>query len=274
MTTNFYVSCWANEVDHLGALALASAWSADGIEGPVPTEPCAAEALRANTLPWIAEIPTGGNYVPKPHLTVAQHLDDLRRLAEASLAFHPVMINTLAGSDAWSFREMMDFHTRALELEQELKVPISFETHRSRPTFNPWITRDLLLELPDLHLTCDFSHWCVVTERLVMDEEPELLELIASRARHIHARVGYEQGPQAPDPNAPEYTAATAAHVRWWQRIMRQQAAIGKQALSFTPEFGPDGYLQCEPITQRPVADLRELNHSMMQRLRHVMQQP
>jgi hypothetical protein len=27
-----------------------------------------------------------------------------------------------------------------------------------------------------------------------------------------------------------------------------------------TPEFGPDGYLQVDPYTQEPVADLWELN--------------
>jgi hypothetical protein len=27
-----------------------------------------------------------------------------------------------------------------------------------------------------------------------------------------------------------------------------------------TPEFGPDGYLQCAPFTGKPVADLAEIN--------------
>ncbi len=34
-----------------------------------------------------------------------------------------------------------------------------------------------------------------------------------------------------------------------------------------TPEFGPDGYLQCEPFTRRPVADLWELNVWTAERL-------
>ena len=271
MTIQPFISCWGNETDITGALALAASWQATGIEGPTPTDEPNREALQHRSVPWIAEIATGGNYVPRAHLSVQAHLDDLRRLIEAGLPFAPLMINTLAGSDAWSFAEKVKFHVAALPLEAEFGVPIAFETHRSRPTFHPWGTRDLLMELPDLHLTCDFSHWCAVAERLVMDEETELLDLVASRARHIHARVGYDQGPQVPDPRAPEFADAVAAHVRWWQTIVHKQAAMGRRSFTFTPEFGPDGYLQSEPFTRKPAADLREVNHWMLRHLRDVI---
>jgi len=271
MTLQYFVSCWGNEVDHLGALTLAEQWQADGIEGPPPKDDANAEALRHCTCPWIAEVVTGGNYVPRPHMNVVQHLDDLRRLVETCLPFSPVMINALAGSDAWSFADKVAFYTTALDLEREFGVPIAFEVHRSRPMFHPWVTRDLLAELPGLHLTCDFSHWCAVTERLVMDEEPELLDQIASRARHIHSRVGYDQGPQVPDPRAPEHETALRSHLRWWQHIVNRQAGLGRANLTLTPEFGPDGYLQCEPFSQRRAADLREVNRWMQDHLRDVI---
>ena len=35
-----------------------------------------------------------------------------------------------------------------------------------------------------------------------------------------------------------------------------------------TPEFGPDGYLQCQPFSGEPVADLREVNLWMAKRER------
>ena len=265
MNLKLFVSCWGNEVDVSGALALAKAWPADGIEAP-PPEGEHAEALRESGLPWIAEVVTGGGYVPKPKWRVEQHLDDLRGLIEKALPLSPIMVNTLAGSDAWSFATNIEFYSQAIAMGHELGVPLSFETHRSRPTFNPWVTRDLLHELPELRLTCDFSHWCAVCERLVMDEEPELLDLIAKRVLHVHARVGYDQGPQVPDPRAPEYVTALDAHLRWWQFL-----AEGKGEFSMTPEFGPDGYLQSEPFTQRPVANLREVNEWMAGHLRHVM---
>jgi hypothetical protein len=270
MNLIYFVSCWANEVDIQSALSLAKSWRADGIEGPLPMDETNLHALHHREVPWIAEIATGGGYVPHPHLTPQQHLDDLRRSIEAALPFSPILINTLAGSDAWSFADNVKFHAAAIPLEAEFGIPIALETHRSRPTFHPWVTRDLLQELPDLYLICDFSHWCAVTERLVMDEEAELLDLIASRARHLHARVGYAQGPQVPDPRAPEHAEDLAAHLRWWRHLVARQAASGRASFTITPEFGPDGYLQSEPFTQRPAVDLREVNHWMLQTLRDV----
>lgn len=134
------------------------------------------------------------------------------------------------------------------------------ETHRGRYSFNPWLMRDVLLALPSLLITADFSHWCVVSERFVLDDEPELLSLTAKHVHHIQPRVGYSQGPQVPDPRAPEYASALAAHECWWDVLWDGMAARGYSRCTATPEFGPDGYLQCAPFTRKPVADLWEVN--------------
>lgn len=270
----FFVSCWGNEVDATGALDLMDSWSADGIEGPPPADDRNREALklaRREQKPWISEVVTGGGYIPTPHLHPAEHLEDLKRGIEASLPFTPLAVNALAGSDAWAFRDQVRFFESAIQIAAENGTHILFETHRTRPTFHPWRTRDLVRELPHMRLTCDFSHWCAVCERLVMDEEPELLDLFAKHAGHVHARCGYDQGPQVPDPRAPEYETSIASHERWWQHIVRTQSAMGATRFTFTPEFGPDGYMHCEPVTKRPVADIREVNHWMMRHLRDVM---
>jgi hypothetical protein len=105
-----------------------------------------------------------------------------------------------------------------------------------------------------------------VCERLPDDESA--LALAISRARHVHARVGYAQGPQVPDPRAPEYEAELLAHEGWWRRIARAAAERGQALLTITPEFGPDGYLQQAPFSRRPVAELGELNRWMARRQR------
>ena len=120
--------------------------------------------------------------------------------------------------------------------------------------------REVLHEVPDLKVTCDFSHWCVVSERLLLDEEPEILELMAKHAFHVHARVGYTQGAQVPDPRAPEYAAELASHERWWSVLATLMAKRGFSEMTMTPEAGPDGYLQEAPFTREPVADLWEVN--------------
>jgi hypothetical protein len=249
----------------------------DGVEGPVPLDATEREvfmaALSEARVPFIAEITTGGNYVPNAGLSVAAHLEEFQRKLEHALALKPLLVTALAGADAWPVSQSVDFFGRALELARGLDLPISFETHRSRPTFHPWVTRDILTQLPGMMLTADFSHWCCVCERLVMDTDAGLLEFFAGRIRHIHGRVGYDQGPQVPHPAAPEYAGALEAHERWWSAIWDVQAASGFVTSTMTPEFGPDGYLQAEPFTGKPAASLDEVNRWMALRQRGRFQQ-
>jgi hypothetical protein len=124
--------------------------------------------------------------------------------------------------------------------------------------YNPWTTRDLLKAVPGLKLTCDFSHWVCVAERL-LDGEWSILRQCADHAVHIHARVGYEEGPQVPDPRVPEYRRHLEAHERWWDLVWDRQSNLGHPVTTLTPEFGPPDYLHTLPGSQIPVADLGEI---------------
>jgi len=242
----------------------------DGIEGPPPTD----SALRARLcraidvehMPFIAEICTGGDYAPASSVERERHFDDLQRQLDAAAACGAVLASCLFGSDAWSFSQAVDGYARALELGVATGVPLSFETHRGRPTFHPRLTLDLLSALPELRLTCDLSHWCVVGERLI--DQPHVIDAVAARARHMHARVGYAQGPQVPDPRVAAYRHELSAHEAWWTALWRAAHARGESRFSATPEFGPDGYLQSHPVSGQPAADLDELNVWMSQHLR------
>jgi hypothetical protein len=99
----------------------------------------------------------------------------------------------------------------------------------------------------------------VVLERQ-LDDDWDAVSEVAKHAQHIHARVGYDQGPQVPHPAAPEYASALASHQRYWEAIWSAQRAKGDSITTMTPEFGPDGYLHTAPFTQLPVADLWEIN--------------
>lgn len=258
-------SLWTNGFNFDAALTDCASGCFDGIEGPLH-EGFAAKVRRAG-VPFIAELTTGGSYVPETR-DLQRHLDDFARKTEAALEANPLFLTVLAGCDAWPLAQSVEFFGRAMEIADRLGVVASFETHRSRATFTPWITAQILAQLPGLRLTCDFSHWCCVCERLVLDEEPELLALFASRAHHVHARIGYDQGPQVPNPAAPEYEAALAAHERWWRVIWDARHAAGAEFVTMTPEFGPDGYLHTLPFTNKPVASLDEINGWMAGRQR------
>ncbi|MCC2637254.1 MAG: Xylose isomerase domain protein barrel [Moraxellaceae bacterium] len=269
MQLRFYRTYWAaNHAPFRQFAAEALADGYQGLEAPVPADATARQELKGALdefgFDLIGEICTGGTYVPDRGAPLRQHLDDFARKLELSMLLAPRHINCLAGQDAWPLAQSLEFFGRALELVAAAGVSLSFETHRSRSLFNPWVTRDIVQALPALRLTADFSHWCVVAERLVMDTEPDVLALLAPHVRHIHGRVGYDQGPQVPHPAASEYAHALHAHQRWWEACWQAMQAGGLSEATMTPEFGPDGYLHHMPFTDMPVGDLREINRWML----------
>lgn len=254
-----------------------------GIEGPTPKEAQKRQyfkkLLRDNGLFFIAEATTGCDiesssdwWIPRPNRSIADHLSDLKEAVEMSAEMDALFVSTMCGYDAWSWQQNVDFFGQALELEKSSGVLISFETHRGRSLYNPWVTRDLLNLYPAMKITCDFSHWCVVCERLIQTEWP-ILELCAERAQHIQCRVGYAQHAQVADPRAPEYQVALEAHEQWWNLVWQKQRLRDFQQTTMTPEFLYDGYMQNLPYSKMPVADVWEITCWMADRQRqHFLQ--
>jgi len=266
MQLKLFKTLWGHTGTLEAAIAQAVEDRFDGIEGPAPADCREAAQMRERLsgagLAFIAEITTAGSYVPDRRATPAQHLDSLARKLEHSLRLDPLFVTCLGGCDAWPEDDNIAFFAAAMERAAAAGIAIAFETHRSRAFFNPWVTARIVDALPALRLTCDYSHWCVVCERL-LDPEIDLLEKLSRRAHHVHARVGYDQGPQVPHPAAPEYAPALRAHQSWWEMIWAAQAEQGRESVTMTPEFGPDGYLHEAPFSREPVAELRQLNHWM-----------
>lgn len=198
--------------------------------------------------------------------TVDEHLASYRQIVSTAQHFDPLLINVHSGRDAWSRADAVRFYQEVCRIEADHEVAICHETHRGRPLFSPWATRDILLEVPSLRLTADFSHWVCVAERLILDEDPELLRLVADHTVHLHARVGYAEGPQVPDPRAPEYLPEVEAHDRWWSVVWDRMRARGLAQVTVTPEFGPGRYLHHMPYTDVPVADLEAICNWQMKR--------
>jgi sugar phosphate isomerase/epimerase len=216
---------------------------------PAPADEDRFRALLARyDLAYVADIATAGATVDDHFLSFAVQL---RR----AKALDPLFVNSHSGQDWFSEEEAHAFFVQALSLQAEVGVAVSHETHRSRILYNPWSAQRVLTRLPELQLGADWSHWVVVCERLLGDQA-DLLRLCAANTLHIHARVGYEEGPQVPDPRAPEYERHLHAHEQWWSWIWESQASRGFTSTTLTPEFGPPGYLHTLPYTAMPVADL------------------
>lgn len=183
------------------------------------------------------------------------HRSDLLPTLQSFCDYHPVKINVQSAIDSMPFDEGKRYVEAALEAEQKVGVMVNQETHRGKLLYAPWVAAAYLGEFPDLHITADYSHWVNVCERLPLDLA-DMIALANARARHIHGRVGYEEGPQVPDPSAPEYAAQLAWHETQWKAIRDAQAANGETIMTFTPEYGPPAYLHTLPHTNVPVANL------------------
>lgn len=272
MKLEFYKTLWGWKGTWKHALAEAADAGFAGVEGPLPASRQAADeasrALSESGLSWICEISTTGYAAPEARASVAAHLAVLRSEMERALPLRPLFFTSMAGDDCWSVSESVDFFAQAVEMAASLGVTLCCETHRARSLFHPRVTAEILEQVPGLVLTADFSHWCNVCERLVLDEYPHFLDICAPRVRHIHGRVGYDQGAQVPDPRLPRYSEALEAHIRWWTKVWRQRLEADADKFTVTPEFGPDGYQQILGTTDEPFGDLWEINRGMAAILR------
>jgi hypothetical protein len=214
------------------------AWIADGLPSPANLVSLA----EAHGLKWIV-----ATAVPD-----VDHLDSmLSRLAD----YGPVKINLQSGRDSMTREEGSRYFERALKVESLIGIPVTHETHRGKLLFTPWDAAYYLRAFDTLHINADYSHWVNVCERLP-DDQAEALALANERVRHIHGRVGYEEGPQVPDPAAPEYASQLAWHERQWLEVWNHRESAGAADFTFTPEYGPPNYLHTLPHTNVPVADL------------------
>jgi hypothetical protein len=163
----------------------------------------------------------------------SRHCDEYATWLERIKIYPAVKVNSQTGKDFFSFEQNNS-------LIQVAGPAVVHETHRGKFSFAAHITKEYLLANPKLKITFDISHWVAVAESFLDDQE-EAVALAIARAQHIHARVGYPEGPQIPDPRLPEWQEAVQRHIRWWSQIVT--AHKNSPSLTITPEFGPYPYL-------------------------------
>lgn len=243
----------------------------NGVETPLPTledEPRFRELVNRYNLELILHVYTGRADNEKPYPdSVEDHIVTFETQAERAARFKPLLINVHSAKDSMPYNDQLTFFEDALNIEKQIGIPVAHETHRGRATFSPWSTSRLLRDLPALKITADFSHWCNVCESMLQDQTDHL-EIAIQHSTHIHGRVGFEQGPQVPDFRAPEWAYALKYHEQWWDKIIASHQSKGKSYLTFTPEFGPPGYMHTQPFTNQPVVDLWEICLAMSDRFR------
>ena len=229
----------------------------DGVEMSLPLDEreqkLILSLLKACDLKWIAQHWETND--PEPSVYLKNYERYLYNLASA----HPLFINSQSGKDFFSFAHNKAILERAAAIAEETGVKIIHETHRGRFSFSTTVTLSFLEALPGLRLTADFSHWCNVAESFLQDQ-PEAMRAAVARADHIHARVGFPQGPQVNDPRAPEWTEALDHHLAWWDAIVAEHRRRKSDALTITPEFGPAPYMPAMPYSREPLSNQWEIN--------------
>jgi hypothetical protein len=106
----------------------------------------------------------------------------------------------------------------------------------------------------------------VVSESLLQNQQ-ECLNKIIPQVSHIHARIGYSQGPQVNDPFAPEWASHISIFDGWWNEIINSKKEKGWNEFVITPEFGPAPYMPAMPYTLQPLSNQWEINLKMKEHL-------
>ena len=165
----------------------------------------------------------------------SKHYDDYAKWLENIKNYPWAKINSQTGKDYFSFEE----NSVLVKLAGEA---VLHETHRGKFSYAAHITMQYLEEIKNLRLTLDISHWVNVAESFLEDQE-KAVQLAIERTDHLHARVGYTEGPQIPDPRDPQWQFAVDKHIQWWDIIVSQKRNEVNGVLTITPEFGPWPYL-------------------------------
>lgn len=185
-----------------------------------------------------------------------QSVDGFKASLDEAHRLGAELLNCHAGKDWWSWEQGCEFFSQCLRVKSD--IPVCFETHRGRLLHQPSTTFQYLKEFPGLRLTADFSHWTTVCESLLADQANAVLAAIA-RTSYLHARLGFEEGPQVNDPRASEWESQREAFFGWWDAIRQAHVDRGETQMRVDPEFGPFPYMPSLPGTREPLVDLNEV---------------
>jgi sugar phosphate isomerase/epimerase len=190
-----------------------------------------------------------------------------------SMECGPLFINSHSGRDYFTLDEQLQVLDVAFNFSAIYGIDIYHETHRGRMFFSPGNASALFQARPNVKITADLSHWVCVSENLHLRGFESILAEAIQKTAHIHARVGFEEGPQITDPRLPEWQKEVDVFLAWWDQMLTQQASKSTALSTLTPEFGPFPYMWQLPGTLEPVASQWNINVFMKTLLKERFQQ-
>lgn len=267
MTIKFFCPRWGNTQSWNDFLLQVKQAGYNGIEAGIAPDITPAELDSIYNLSAQHGLEVIGQHYSTYDADFNRHYDNYCSWFEMMSPYPSVRINTQTGKDFFTFEQNKQLVDFTVTYSEKYNMPLSHETHRNKFTFAAHITKEYLQRLDYLRLTLDLSHWVNVAESYLEDQQ-EAVDLAISRTDHLHARVGYPEGPQVPDPRVPEWQGALNHHLAWWDKVIATKKAAGASQFTIAPEFGPYPYMVPLPFTQQPITNQWEVNKFMMELLR------
>ena len=185
-----------------------------------------------------------------------------------SMECNPLLINSHSGRDYFSLDDQLKVIDTVEEFSVKHSIVVAHETHRGRIGYSPYNAMELFKQRPDMKITADFSHWTCVTESF-LEHSPEIMEEATKRTKHIHARVGYTQGPQIPDPRLAVWQQSVDCFLTIWEQIIKYQKAKKADFFTMTTECGPPPYMWTKTDDNTPIESQWEINLFMKELLKN-----
>jgi hypothetical protein len=262
----FFQTDWGNEFPMDEFLAKVKADGYDGVEVWMPGSQKAKSQLKQGLEKYgLKVIFLHGTNKGLPY---NESLKAYQNGLQEILKWNPVKVNSHTGSDFWTLEQNIAFLEVGEKMAAKAGIQLVHETHRARFSYSLPMTLEMLEKFPGLKLTLDISHWMVVHERLIGGDDP-FLQKILPAVHHIHSRVGFAEGPQINNPEAPEWAKAVEVHLEIWEKIIRSSK---DEVFTITTEFGPPPYLPTVPFTNEPIADQWAANVYIMKAIKARLQ--
>lgn len=254
----FFCTRWGQEQIHWNEFCkIVKDAGYDGIETSLPLDAKETEqiveAIKQQGLQWI------GQHWDTVTPDFNQHISEYEQRLRAMAAAKPLFITSHTGKDFYTFEQNERLLLLAQEISEEIGIKIIHETHRGKFSFAAHLTKSYLQKHQWLKLTLDISHWFTVAESYLADQQ-EAVDLALSHTDHIHARIGFANGPQVNYPRSPEWNKVLQKHFFYWDKVIDMHKSKGSAQFTFTSEFGPFPYMQLQPFTDIPIANQWETN--------------
>ncbi len=199
--------------------------------------------------------------------TIDEYCKSLEYYLALSMECNPLLINSHSGRDYFSLDEQLKVIDTVEKFSVKNNIIIAHETHRGRIGYSPYNAMELFKQRPALKITADFSHWTCVTESW-LENSTAIMDEAIIRTKHIHARVGFTQGPQIPDPRLASWQEPVKFFLNIWEQIIAYQKLQKANFFTITTEFGPPPYMWTNVKNNLPIVNQWEINCFMKDLIR------